>query len=130
MTPKRLWFLLTLQVVWELFFYDFLKAVAGFQAVHGRAARRPRRRRSPPPELDTVVPRVVSAASAFYWKPVLCLQRSVVAVSVLKKHGVAAEVVIGCRHAPFVGHAWVEVEGRAINDSPGYRQKMSILERF
>ena len=130
MTTKRLRFRLTLQIVWELFLYDILSAAAGFQAVHKRAARRPQSRKPTAPDLDTLVPRAVSAASAFYWKPVRCLQRSVVAASVLKKHGVAAEVVIGCRHAPFAGHAWVEVGGRAINDTPGYSQKMSILERF
>jgi hypothetical protein len=73
---------------------------------------------------------VVSMASAFYWKPVLCLQRSIIAVRILKKYGVEAEVVIGCRNAPFVGHAWVEVAGRALENARGYQQKMLVLERF
>ena len=122
--------LVSLQVICELFLYDLLQAAFGFRAVHARAAQPPRMRKSPAPELEVLVPRIVSAASAFYWKPVLCLQRSVVAAQVLRKHGVPAEVVIGCRAVPFAGHAWVEVAGRVINDSAGYRQKMCILERI
>jgi hypothetical protein len=80
--------------------------------------------------MEDLVPRVVTAASAFYWKPVLCLQRAVVAAGILKKYGIHAEVVIGCRNAPFAGHAWVEVAGRALDNCRGYQQKMSVLERF
>lgn len=130
MKPSWLGARLSLRVIWELCLYDLVNSVLGFRAVHWLTARRSRCRRIPAPELEAVVPRIVSAASAFYWKPVLCLQRSVVAAKVLRKHGVDAEVVIGCHAAPFAGHAWVEVAGRVINDSPGYQRKMCILERF
>src|SRR5215475_7634960 len=103
----------------------------GFRAVHKRASCPARTTTRPAPqELADLAPRVVSTVSAFYWKPVLCLQRSVVAASLLKKHGVDAEVVIGCRNAPFFGHAWVEVAGRAVENARGYQQKMLVLERF
>jgi hypothetical protein len=129
LTP--LWFriLLAAQALWEMFRYDLLVKVSGFRAVHARSGK-PRPVRRSVPDLETLVPKVVLGATAFYWKPVLCLQRSVVAARVLRKHGVAAEVVIGCRPIPYAGHAWVEVDGRPVNDTRGYQQKMLVLERF
>lgn len=66
-------------------------------------------------------------ALALYWKPVLCLQRSVAEARLLRKCGHDSKVVIGCRTNPFLSHAWVEINGRAVNDSPAYRQELSVL---
>jgi hypothetical protein len=77
-----------------------------------------------------LIPQMVSGTCCFYWKKVLCLQRAIVTARLLRKYGFAAEVVIGCRNAPFTGHAWVEISGRVVNDSPGYQQKLAVLERF
>jgi len=38
--------------------------------------------------------------------------------------------VIGYRAAPFFSHAWVEVGGRAANDSPTYQKRLQVLERL
>lgn len=69
----------------------------------------------------------VLLATCFYWKPVLCLQRSVCAVRLLRKHGVVARLVIGYRPVPFFSHAWVEVDGRVVNGSPAYQQRLRPL---
>jgi hypothetical protein len=130
MMPRYFRLLLAAQVIWELLRYDLLAATSGFRGVHSRSGRRVTRRRTSGSDLESIVPRVVGAASSFYWKPILCLQRAVVTVRVLRKHGIDADVVIGCRSAPFVGHAWVEVNGRIVNDSPGYQQKLCVLDRF
>jgi hypothetical protein len=122
--------LVATQVFWELLRYDLLAGISGFRGVHSKSSRRVTGRRRSGMDLESIIPRVVAAASSFYWKPILCLQRSVVTMRVLRKHGINAEVVIGCRPAPFVGHAWVEVDGRAASDSRGYQQKLAILERF
>jgi len=129
MKPLSFRILLAAQVIWELLRYDLLSATSGFRGVHSRS-RRVTGHRPKGSDLESIVPRMVGAAISFYWKPVLCLQRSVVMVRVLRKHGINAEVVIGCRSAPFVGHAWVEVHGRVVNDSPGYQQKLCVLDRF
>jgi hypothetical protein len=42
---------------------------------------------------------------------------------------VAAEMVIGYRPSPFFSHAWVEVNGSIVNDSPAYQEKLLVLER-
>ena len=33
-----------------------------------------------------------------------------------RRNGIAAQLVIGCRPLPFESHAWVEVDGRVVND--------------
>ena len=69
----------------------------------------------------------VSLAACLYWKPVLCLQRSVCIVRLLRKRGVEARLVIGYRPAPLFFHAWVEVSGRIVNDSPTYQERLQVL---
>jgi hypothetical protein len=32
--------------------------------------------------------------------------------------------------APFLAHAWVEVAGRVVNDSPTFQRRLQVLERF
>ena len=66
----------------------------------------------------------------FYWKPVKCLQRSVVTARALRAYGIDADVVIGYRLAPFLSHAWVEVGGRIVNDSPVFQHRLQVLERI
>ncbi len=65
----------------------------------------------------------------WYVKRAACLQRSVVATWMLRRHGIAAEMVIGCRPLPFESHAWVEVEGRVVNDLPQYQRAFIVLNR-
>jgi hypothetical protein len=38
--------------------------------------------------------------------------------------------VIGYRPSPFFSHAWVEVDGRIVNDSPVYQERLFVLERL
>ena len=114
----------------ELMLYDVVMRVWGFSGVN-RWARRRRvsSERAAKPDEAAIV-RAVSAAGSFYWKPIRCLQRSVVTARVMAHYGAPADVVIGYRPAPFFSHAWVEVNGRVANDSPGFQQKLSVLERL
>lgn len=51
--------------------------------------------------------------------PATCVPRSVLVWGLLRRHGVASEVVIGVRRSDGPGvdaHAWVEHEGRPITD--------------
>jgi len=72
----------------------------------------------------------VDEACVWYVKRAACLQRSVVATWVLRRHGFAAEVVIGCRPLPFESHAWVEIDGRVVNDLPQYQRVFTVLNRL
>ena len=72
----------------------------------------------------------VEEACVWYFKRAACLQRSVVATWLLRRHGIAAELVIGCRPLPFESHAWVEVGGLVVNDTPQYQRAFTVLDRL
>jgi hypothetical protein len=78
-------------------------------------------------ELEQSICEAVLLATCLYWKPVLCLQRSVCTARLLRKHGVNARLVIGYRPAPFFAHAWVEVEGRVVYGSLAYQKRLRPL---
>jgi len=121
---------LAVRAMCELCRYDLVVATSGFRGVYRKLQGLACGSRSSHSGLEMVVPRTVTAVSSFYWKPVPCLQRSVVTARHLRQYGIEAQVVIGCRAAPFESHAWVEVNGRVVNDSSGYQQKLRVLERF
>lgn len=70
----------------------------------------------------------VDMACIWYWKEVLCLQRSTVATCLLKRNGVPARMVIGAQQNPFKAHAWVEVDGRVVNDKSYMREMYAVLD--
>ena len=71
----------------------------------------------------------VDMACIWYWKEVLCLQRSAVTACLLKRHGVPAQMVIGIQQIPFRAHAWVEVDGSVVNDKPYTPEMYAVLDR-
>jgi hypothetical protein len=106
-----------------------LALLAGFARVHERvrACRvNPRREGL---LLEPIV-WAVDEACVWYLKPTPCLQRSAVAACLLRRHGIDAELVIGYRALPFESHAWVEVDGRVVNDRPQYQKFFTVLERL
>ena len=81
---------------------------------------------------DEVTGRVCNAvdlACVWYWKHVLCLQRSAVATCLLRDNGVRGELVIGAQQMPFRAHAWVEVQGRVVNDTSYTNEMYLVLDR-
>jgi hypothetical protein len=70
----------------------------------------------------------VDLACIWYWKEVLCLQRSAVTTCLLRRNGIAAQMVIGVQHLPFQAHAWVEVDGTVVNDRSYVREIYSVLD--
>ena len=72
----------------------------------------------------------VDEACVWYVKRVLCLQRSAVAVWLLRRQGLAAELVVGFRPIPFESHAWAEVGGQVVNDRPQYQKVFTVLDRL
>lgn len=71
----------------------------------------------------------VNMASVWYWKEVLCLQRSAATTCLLRRYGIDAKMVIGAQPMPFQAHAWVEVDGRVVNDKPYMPEKYAVLGR-
>ena len=72
----------------------------------------------------------VDEACVWYLKRAACLQRSFVATRLLRRYGFRAELVIGCRPLPFESHAWVEIDGRVVNDLPQYPRAFTVLNRL
>lgn len=109
---------------------DIALKVSGFRALHRAVHYWPRSRvYAEGPELIPNICATVDRACTIYLKQALCLQRSVVATCLLRRQGVAAELVIGCHKMPFHGHAWVEVDGKVINDKQKVQEFYSALAR-
>jgi Transglutaminase-like superfamily len=118
---------LVLQAVYELVRYDVLVSLFGSGYIL-RQARRPAVVQEPSnAEVEQAVCGAFHLAACLYWKPVLCLQRGVCTVRLLKRQKSEARLVIGYRPAPFFSHAWVEVDGRVVYGSAAYQKRLQLL---
>ena len=124
---KARYFFLVLRALFEMVRYDVIVSSVGI----GRILRQLRSQHVPVKQcredLQQAICDAVLLASCFYWKPVLCLQRSVCTTVLLRKYGIGAKVVIGYRPAPFFSHAWVEVKGQVAYGSAPYQQRLRVL---
>jgi hypothetical protein len=122
--------LLVIHALCEMARYDLVNLTAGFQRISRQVAHQRVAARASQEDTAALVCEAVCLAACFYFKPARCLQRSVVATRLLRKHGIDARLVIGYRPAPFFSHAWVEVDGRVVNDSPAYKERLHVLCTF
>jgi hypothetical protein len=118
---------LVLRALYLLMRYDLMVSLCDSGCILQNAQRQPVAQRQPSTQLEQAVCDAVLLATCFYWKPVLCLQRAVSTVTLLRKHGIAARLMIGYRPAPFFSHAWVEVDGRVVYGSPAYKRQLKPL---
>ena len=121
--------ILFFQAWFMLFAYDILSLLCRFQILYsmvkgwkvaGIAA-----------DSDTIgrVCTALNYACIWYPKQALCLQRSFVTTYLLRKHGVSANMVLGAQKLPFKAHAWVEVEGRAVNERSNVQATYAVWDR-
>ena len=110
-----------------LFYFDCLMRFRGFERVHSFV----RREKVAHAQTDEIIDvcHATDLACVFYFKPVLCLQRSAATAVLLRRHGWAADLVIGAQMLPFQSHAWVEVDGKVVNDKPYITEMFQVLER-
>lgn len=108
--------------------YDLLSAMCQFNTIHALVKGWPV---TSTPHSDTVdhVCNAVNYACIWYPKQALCLQRSFVTTYLLRKSGVAAQMVLGAQKLPFKAHAWVEVDGRAINERSDVQAAYAVWDR-
>jgi hypothetical protein len=120
-------------LVWRAFFellvFDLYVARRKFAAVYTKVCDCPTSPKTSPAGTLERICSSVDIACIWYWKDVLCLQRSAATACLLKRSGIPAELVIGAQQTPFRAHAWVEVEGKVVNDKPYTREMYSILDR-
>ena len=122
-------FVLTMRAIVTLLSLELSLHSANFAAIHERVRKTPVRQLAAVPGVAERTCAAVDNACLWYWKQVLCLQRSVVTVILLREQGIAAELVIGAQHMPFRAHAWVEVDGEVVNDLLYMKQMYSVLDR-
>lgn len=117
------------KAILALLAYDLLSIFCRFETLYsivtrwkvvGRRANR-----------DTIekVCNAVNHACVWYPKLSLCLQRSFVTTYLLRRHGAPAEMVLGAQKLPFKAHAWVEVEGRAVNERSNVQTTYAVWDR-
>ena len=120
---------LFLKAYWKLILFDLYIARDDFAGLYGRIRNAPVARKVASGDAAGRICTAVDFACIWYWKEALCLQRSAAAACLLKQHGIAAELVIGAQQMPFKAHAWVEVDGRVVNDKPYMAEMYQVLDR-
>ncbi len=122
-------FFLVLRSYIALIRFDLYLARGNFPGLYDAVRRVPVRTADVQEATAGRICSAVDLACIWYWKPVLCLQRSATTACLLKQHGVPAELVIGAQHMPFCAHAWVEVDGRVVNDNEYTKDMYAVLDR-
>src|SRR5579862_1851229 len=102
--------------------FDVYLGRGNFQDLYQKVARYPIRKTPVPIDAVERICAAVDMACIWYWKEVLCLQRSAATTCLLRQHGIAAQMIIGAQQMPFKAHAWVEIDGHVVNDKPYMRE--------
>ena len=120
---------LVLRAYWKLILFDLYLARGNFAALYDKVRNYPIGTDAQPQNAVERICSAVDMACIWYWKEALCLQRSAATTCLLKKYGVPAQMVIGAQQMPFKAHAWVEVDGRVVNDKPYTPEMYAVLDR-
>lgn len=122
--------MLFIQALCALLAYDVIRTCCRFETIHGMVRRWnvARKNGHAPDALDRVCS-AVNYACIWYPKQVLCLQRCFVTTYLLRKRGLDAQMVLGAQKIPFQAHAWVEVNGRAVNERSDVQATYSVWDR-
>jgi len=120
---------IVLQAYLRLIQFDFYLARGDFQALYDKVRNHPIGGSPASPDAAEKICSAMDMACIWYWKEALCLQRSAATACLLRRHGVRAEMVIGAQQIPFKSHAWVEADGRVVNDKPYMSEMYSVLDR-
>ena len=109
--------------------FDLYLARGNFAALYDKVRSYPTGKKTASADAIERVCSAMDMACIWYWKEALCLQRSAAAACLLKRYGVPAQMVIGAQQMPFKAHAWVEVDGRVVNDKPETCAMYGVLDR-
>jgi hypothetical protein len=120
---------LVLRAYLKLIHIDLYLARGNFAALYNKVRACPIGKAIEADEAVEMVCAAVDMACIWYWREVLCLQRSAVTACLLKRCGVPAQMVIGAQQMPFRAHAWVEVDGRVVNDKPYMQEMYAVLDK-
>lgn len=122
---------LILCALWNLLAHDvFLRRHPSFAELYGYLRSIPVAPGYPAPNTVDRVKAAIDEACIWYPKRALCLQRSAVAIVLLRRAGVPAQFVYGVQQLPFKAHAWVEVRGIVVNDRQEVQHEYCVVERI
>ena len=121
--------LLVLKAYLKLILFDLYLARGNFAVLYDKVRNYPVGKTRPAPDALECVCSAVDMACIWYWKEARCLQRSAATSCLLKSRGIFAQMVIGAQQLPFKAHAWVEVDGRVVNDKPYVPEMYAVLDR-
>ena len=119
---------LGLRAYLTLIHFDVYLGRGNFQDLYQKVARYPIRKTLVKADGVERICAAVDMACIWYWKEVLCLQRSATTACLLRQHGVDALMIIGVQQMPFKAHAWVEVDGHVVNDRAYMREMYAVLD--
>ena len=121
---------LLFQAWFGLIAYDVVLLAGKFKTTRGLVERwkvaAPRTRSN---ELVGQIAHAVNLACVWYPKQVLCLQKASVTTCLMRSHGIPAAMLLGAQKTPFLAHAWVEVDGCAVNERSNVQAKYTVWER-
>lgn len=121
--------LLFVKALTRLILFDLYLLRGNFEVLHRKVHNYPTGKKRALPNLVERICSAVDVACVWYPKRALCLQRSATTTCLLRSYGVPAQMVIGIQKLPFKAHAWVEVQGRVVNDKPYTPEMYAVLDR-
>ena len=120
---------LVLKAYLKLIHFDLYLAPGNFARLYDKVRRCPIGKKTAPADAIEKICSAVDLACIWYWKEALCLQRSAATACLLRRYGIQAQMVIGAQQMPFKAHAWVEADGRVVNDKPYTPEIYAVLDR-
>jgi hypothetical protein len=121
---------LALKTWLTLFFVDATVRLWGFKGLHKAVSREEVRQLQHPISCSRDdICRAVDLACVFYFRQVSLLERSAATALALRRKGWAAYLVLGAKIFPYETYAWVELEGKVVNDQPNLLDVYQVLER-
>jgi hypothetical protein len=121
--------MLFIRAITVLLVYDILRIRCRFETIYTMVKRWRVAERDPEPGTIHRVCAAVDYACIWYPKQVLCLQRSFVTTYLLRCNGIRGQMVMGAQKLPFKAHAWVEVEGHAVNERSNVQATYTVWDR-
>jgi hypothetical protein len=121
--------MLFIRALLTLFAYDVLTTFCRFRTVYSMVKSWPVAKASSGQDTINRVCVAVNYACIWHPKQALCLQRSFVTTYLLRKHGIAAHMILGAQKLPFKAHAWVEVDGQAVNERSNVQATYAVWDR-
>jgi Transglutaminase-like superfamily/Coenzyme PQQ synthesis protein D (PqqD) len=123
---------MTLGALCWLIAYSFLLRTGGFRTIARIVERRlPQpansRDKQHEKEICLQICEAVDRAQSYLLRQALCLQRSIVITRLLQNRGICAETVIAAHLMPFKSHAWVEVDGEVVSDTPNVQRYYDVV---